>query len=126
MGPYVNPPQPDQNDLPRILLNDLGAENRDGILVNRYIGLADISAIFQISDIGLGWPSTDINIGYRLMMKYPISVEQKYLTSDIIRYSARDVQALLRKSMFSHDLISVWHCIQWQSVIRKKVTHQRF
>ncbi len=36
------------------------------------------------------------------MIKYRVSVELKYRTSDIIRYSARDVQALLIKSMFSH------------------------
>ena len=32
--------------------------------VNQYIILTDKSAIFQISDIGVGWHSTDINIGY--------------------------------------------------------------
>ena len=37
---------------------------RDGISVNLYIGLTDISAIFQISDIGIGLFSTDINIWY--------------------------------------------------------------
>ncbi len=32
----------------------LSVSSRDGISVNRYIGLADISAIFQILDIGIG------------------------------------------------------------------------
>ncbi len=41
--------------------------HRDGILVNRYMGLADFS------NIGIRWHSTDINIGYRQMTsdKYP-------------------------------------------------------
>ncbi len=47
--------------------------SRDGISVNRYIGLANISAIFHISDIGIGWPSTDINIGYRISANAEIS-----------------------------------------------------
>ena len=38
---------------------DKQLHTRDGISVNRYIGSADISAIFQISDIGIGWPTTD-------------------------------------------------------------------
>ena len=44
------------------IIDDQGEhiECRYGISVNRYIGLADISANFQISDIGIGWNSTDI------------------------------------------------------------------
>ena len=43
--------------------------------------LADISAIFQISDIGIGWHSTDINIRYRQMIKYRILAGAKYRIS---------------------------------------------
>ncbi len=68
---------------------------RDGISVNRYIALADISAIFQISDICIGWHSTDINIGYRLWSnryKYRISAECKYQISvKISRYAIPSV-----------------------------------
>ena len=57
--------------LPYMYINNMN--NRDGISVNRYIGLADISTIFQISDIGIGWHSTDINIGYRISANDKIS-----------------------------------------------------
>ncbi len=46
----------------------------------RYIGLANISAIFHISDSGIGWNSTDINIGYRQMIKYRMTHRGKYPT----------------------------------------------
>ena len=54
----------------------------NGISVNRYIGFADISAVFPNIDIGIGWHSTDINIVYRISA---IDVDPTWLAFDNIQ-----------------------------------------